>query len=84
MIELPEIDQWGQVPQHNIRIFIDENDVAYFRVDLKTVIGPSKSGKSVVMGDSMGKRNLDGRLEMFTLNVFRILEPGELPPAGKK
>ena len=83
MIELPDLDSWDDVPRHNLRIYIDKDDVAYWRVDLKEFLGLSKSGKSIVLGDSMGKRHFDGRLEMYTLNVFRILEPGELPPIKK-
>jgi len=46
-------------------------DILTIRVDLSKEIGPSKSGKTIIVASTQGNKTLPGREEKIGLNVYR-------------
>ena len=54
----------------NMQMEINGN-ILTIKVDLDENLGPSKSGKTVLVATSKGNKKIEGREEMIGLNIFR-------------
>ena len=57
----------------NVTMDVD-GDILRISVDLSQELGPSKSGKTVIIGSTGGNQLVPGREEKIGLNVYRKLE----------
>jgi hypothetical protein len=52
-----------------------EGDILTITIDLSVTVGPSNSGKTLIVGTTAGIVTLPGREEQLGLNAFRYPKP---------